>query len=214
MAMCLYEVWLLLALAVLLDCSLLQLKIEDSGYLTGIIWSQLIEIQSWQIFMSDRSRKMFLITCRWFPSVWVQLKFLSLFYLSLKGGWCWYDVDVTHLDASLVIIVDGAGHHVGPGVRLQHRLALLGVFADWSEGGAGGAEDWEVAGLLRVEAGGGVEERVAGREEGGWPELCRPPQLVDVILQLLQLLQVSGLQGSGVQQGRAGSAWNGNIFRN
>ena len=46
MAMCLYEVWLLLALAVLLDCSLLQLKIEDSGYLTGIIWSQLIEIQS------------------------------------------------------------------------------------------------------------------------------------------------------------------------
>ena len=46
MAMCLYEVWLLLALAVLLDCSLLQLKKEDSGYLTGIIWSQLIEIQS------------------------------------------------------------------------------------------------------------------------------------------------------------------------
>ena len=88
MAMCLYEVWLLLALAVLLDCSLLQLKIEDSGYLTGIIWSQLIEIQSWQIFMSDRSRKMFLITCRWFPSVWVQLNFLSLFYLGLKGGWC------------------------------------------------------------------------------------------------------------------------------
>ena len=46
MAMCLYEVWLLLALAVLLDCSLLQLKKEDSGYLTGIIWSQLIEIES------------------------------------------------------------------------------------------------------------------------------------------------------------------------
>ena len=74
-------------------------------------------------------------------------------------------VVVTHLDPSLVVIIDGAGHHVGPGVRLQHRLTLLGVFTDRSEGGAGGAEDWEVSGLLRVEGGGGGEQRVARREE-------------------------------------------------
>ena len=35
MAMCFYEVGLLLALAVLLDGSLLQLKIQNSGYLAG-----------------------------------------------------------------------------------------------------------------------------------------------------------------------------------
>ena len=71
----------------------------------------------------------------------------------------------THLDPSLVVIIDGAGDHVRPGVRLQHRLALLGVFADWSEGGAGGPEDREVSGLLGVEGGGGVEERVPRGEE-------------------------------------------------
>ena len=103
------------------------------------------------MYVLDRAREMFPSAS---PAV-AQLKFLSLCYLG------------THLDPCLVVVIDRAGHHVGPGVRLQHRLALLGVFADWSEGGAGGAEDWEVAGLLRVEAGGGVEERVAGREEGG-----------------------------------------------
>ena len=41
----------------------------------------------------------------------------------------------THLDPSLVVIIDGAGDHVRPGVRLQRRLALLGVFTDRSEGG-------------------------------------------------------------------------------
>ena len=71
-------------------------------------------------------------------------------------------VVVTHLDPSLVVVIDGAGHHVGPGVRLQHRLTLLGVFTDGSEGGAGGSKDGKVSGLLRVEGGGGVEQGVAG----------------------------------------------------
>ena len=69
-------------------------------------------------------------------------------------------------------------------------MALLGVFTDRSEGGAGGSEDREVSSLLGVEGGGGVEEGVLGREEWRGPQLCRPPQLVDVILELLQLLQV------------------------
>lgn len=41
----------------------------------------------------------------------------------------------THLDPSLVVIIDGAGDHVRPGVRLQRRLALLGVLTNRSEGG-------------------------------------------------------------------------------
>ena len=126
------------------------------------------------MYVLDRAREMFPSAG---PAV-AQLKFLSLCYLG------------THLDPCLVVVIDRAGHHVGPGVGLGPAQDLLGVLADGGEGRAGGPEDGEVSGLLGVEGGGGVEEGVLGREEWRGPELCRPPQLVDVILELLQLLQV------------------------
>lgn len=108
------------------------------------------------MFVLDRAREMFPSAS---PTV-AQLKFLSLCYLG------------THLDPCLVVVIDRAGHHVGPGVGLRPALDLLGVLADGGEGRAGGPEDGEVPGLLGVEGGGGVEEGVAGGEEGRGPELC------------------------------------------
>ncbi len=52
-----------------------------------------------------------------------------------------------------------------------------------------------------------MEEGVTGGEEGGGPQLGAPPQLVNVILKLLQLLKVRGLQGGGVKEGGAGGSW-------
>ena len=58
-----------------------------------------------------------------------------------------------------------------------------------------------------MEGGGGVEQGVAGGEEGGGAELGTPPQLVNVILKLLKLLKVRGLKGGGVKEGGTGGSW-------
>ena len=120
----------------------------------------------------------------------------------------------THLDAGLVVVIDGAGHHVGGGLGLGGVVRVLGVLAHGGEGRARGPEHREVSrGLAcRVEAGRGArgrrgrQQRAARRQEGRGhgarrgAQLRGPPQLVDVVLQLLQLLQVRGLQCCRVKQ--------------
>ena len=121
----------------------------------------------------------------------------------------------THLDSSFIIVIDRAGHDVGGGVGLRDALMVLGLLGrgllhvvDGCEGGAGGSEHGEVAGVgVGVEGGRGVEQGVTGRQEGRGPQLGAPPQLVNVILKLLQLLKVSGLKGSRVKEGGAGGSW-------
>ena len=121
----------------------------------------------------------------------------------------------THLDSSFIIVIDRAGHNVGGGVGLRDALMVMRLLGgvllhvvDGGEGGAGGAEHGEVAGVgVGVKGGRGVEEGIAGGEEGGGPQLCAPPQLVNVILKLLQLLKVRGLKGGGVKEGGAGGSW-------
>ena len=123
----------------------------------------------------------------------------------------------THLDSSFIIVIDGAGHNVGRRVGLRGAVVmrLLGgvlLGGDGGEGRPGGAEHGEVSRVgVGVKSGRGVQQRVAGGEEGGAPQLRGPPQLVNVILELLQLLEVGGLQGGRVQEGGTGGSWKKKI---
>lgn len=51
-----------------------------------------------------------------------------------------------------------------------------------------------------------MKQRVAGGEEGGGSQLCASPQLVNVTLKLLKLLEVSRLKGGGVKEGGTGGS--------
>ena len=78
-------------------------------------------------------------------------------------------------------------------MRLLRGILLSG---DGGEGRPGGAKHGEVSRVgVGVKSGRGVQQRVAGREEGGGSQLCAPPQLVNVTLKLLKLLEVSRLKG-------------------
>ena len=113
-----------------------------------------------------------------------------------------------HLDCSLVIVVHGGGDHVGTALWLRGHLPLLLLRVlprprRRAEGRSGGAEDGEVSRLLRVQGRGGVKKGVLRGEEWGGSELRAAH---DVRLQLLQLLQVSGLE-SRVEEGGGGCTW-------
>ena len=111
----------------------------------------------------------------------------------------WYmDCTWIYLDMGLVIIINGAGDNIWWWLRFGSVESLLAVFVDGCEGWTWGAEHREVSwtsssGAL-VDGGGGVEQGVARRQEGRAPHLCGPPQLVNMVLQLLQLLKMSWLQ--------------------
>ena len=82
----------------------------------------------------------------------------------------------THLDSSFIIVIDRAGNDVGGRVGLRDALMVLRLLGrgllhvvDGCEGGAGGSEHGEVAGVgVGVEGGGGVSGReVCPAESGG-----------------------------------------------
>ena len=126
----------------------------------------------------------------------------------------------SHLDCRLIVVFHRAGHHIGRRLWLgggmgrrmssqrRHRRLFPtagrhrrggGFFgSDRRKRRPGGAKDGEVAGLGGVQGGGGVEEGVLRWEEGGAAQLRTAH---DVVLELLQLLQVGGLQ-RGVEMRR------------